>query len=132
MKGYQIFTTCTLGLLVLGFAFPMETMARPKGSAANCNTKDLNTNFGASCNDQMQQDVINHTLMSSSVAERPCSVAPSITAPDKSKRAASPPEPASCPGLTARTSALRELLEFRGEALKVVTQRMKRLRSLLR
>lgn len=60
MKGYQIFATCTLGLLVQGFAFPMETMARPKGSAANCNTKDLNTNFGASCNDQMQQDVINN------------------------------------------------------------------------
>ena len=37
--------------------FPFSASARPKGTWQSCNTQDP-PNFGASCNDQMQQDIM--------------------------------------------------------------------------
>lgn len=54
----QIITACSLSLLILSLALPMVALAKPKGSAKSCTTKDLNTNFGKSCNDQAQQDLM--------------------------------------------------------------------------
>lgn len=47
-----------ISLLTLAVCVPAPASARPKGTWQSCNTKDLNTNFGASCNDQMQQDIM--------------------------------------------------------------------------
>lgn len=60
MNRHQNIVVCSLSLLALILALPLGALAKPKASAQNCNTKDLNTNFGASCNDQTQQDLINN------------------------------------------------------------------------
>ncbi len=58
MKTDQIFLIGAVSLLAMALSLPAPASAKPKSSWQNCNTKDLNTNFGASCNDQMQQDLI--------------------------------------------------------------------------
>jgi hypothetical protein len=58
MKRHQVITASSLSLLVLSLALPIGALAKPKASWQNCTTKDLNTTFGASCNDQMQQDLM--------------------------------------------------------------------------
>jgi len=49
-----------ISLLTIAVSLPAPASARPKGTAKSCTTKDLNTNFGASCNDQMKQDILNN------------------------------------------------------------------------
>jgi hypothetical protein len=60
MSGYQSITMAATGVLLLCLTVSPNAFALPKGSIQNCTTKDLNTNFGASCNDQMQQDLLNN------------------------------------------------------------------------
>ncbi len=55
---HQIITACSLSLLVLSLALPAGALAKPKGSAKQCSVQDLNTNFGKSCVDQAQQDLM--------------------------------------------------------------------------
>ena len=56
MKHAQIFTATMLALMLI--ALTTEASAKPKGTPGQCSMKDLNTNFGASCNDQMQDDIM--------------------------------------------------------------------------
>lgn len=56
----QNIAACVLSLFFLSLALPLGAIAKPKADANNCTTSDLNTNFGASCNDQTQQDLINN------------------------------------------------------------------------
>jgi len=59
MKHHRLILSVATGLLALNISLPSGVFAKPKKSTAgSCTTKDLNTNFGASCNDQMQQDLI--------------------------------------------------------------------------
>lgn len=59
MKQHRLTLSVATGLFVLGIALPSGAIAKPKKSTPeSCTTKDLNTNFGASCNDQMQQDLM--------------------------------------------------------------------------
>jgi len=58
MNRQQIITACSLSLLVLSLALPMGALAKPKGSAKQCSFQELNTNFGKSCTDQGQQDLL--------------------------------------------------------------------------
>ncbi len=58
MNRQQIITACSLSLLVLSLALPMGALAKPKGSAKQCSFQELNTNFGKSCVDQAQQDLM--------------------------------------------------------------------------
>lgn len=62
MTHTRLFTMTLLGLALLSAAFATGASAKPKGTWQQCTTKDLNTNFGASCNDQMQDDIMkNHS-----------------------------------------------------------------------
>jgi len=59
MKQHGLIIVAAVGALILNFASPSWVIAKPKKSTPeSCTTKDLNTNFGASCNDQMQQDLM--------------------------------------------------------------------------
>lgn len=58
MKHAQIFTAKMLALMLTGLAVTSDASAKPKGTPGQCSMKDLNTNFGASCNDQMQDDIM--------------------------------------------------------------------------
>ncbi|HMU55253.1 MAG TPA: hypothetical protein PKA61_09605 [Nitrospira sp.] len=59
MRRVHLIITAAAGLLVLNIGVPSGASAKPKKSTPeSCTTKDLNTNFGASCNDQMQQDLM--------------------------------------------------------------------------
>lgn len=58
MRPDRMLFISAVSLLPLVVTLPTSASARPKSSWQNCNTKDLNTNFGASCNDQMQQDIL--------------------------------------------------------------------------
>ncbi|ODT46794.1 MAG: hypothetical protein ABS70_00310 [Nitrospira sp. SCN 59-13] len=58
MKSDRVFLIGAISLLAVAVTAPVPASARPKGTWQSCNTKDLNTNFGASCNDQMQQDIM--------------------------------------------------------------------------
>jgi len=59
MRQAHLIVIAVAGLLVLSIASPSRVFAKPKKSTPeSCTTKDLNTNFGASCNDQMQQDLM--------------------------------------------------------------------------
>lgn len=58
MKSTRVLLISAISLLTIAVSLPTPASARQKSSWQNCNTKDLNTNFGASCNDQMQQDII--------------------------------------------------------------------------
>ncbi|MGC3974869.1 MAG: hypothetical protein QM771_10860 [Nitrospira sp.] len=60
MKPDRVLLISVICLLTMAVSFPSPAAARPKGTAQSCNNNDLNTNFGASCNDQMQQDLINN------------------------------------------------------------------------
>lgn len=59
MKQQSLVIAAAAGVLILNFASPSWVAAKPKKSTPeSCTTQDLNTNFGASCNDQMQQDLM--------------------------------------------------------------------------
>ena len=58
MRRDRVTTMFAIRQVLLGFALLSATQAKPKGSAGSCTTKDLNTNFGGSCNAQMQQDIM--------------------------------------------------------------------------
>lgn len=58
MKHAQIFTATMLALMLTVLAVTPDASAKPKGTPGQCSMKDLNTNFGASCNDQMQDDIM--------------------------------------------------------------------------
>jgi len=58
MKPDRVFFLSAISLLTLAVILPSPASAKPKSTWQSCNTKDLNTNFGASCNDQMQQDLM--------------------------------------------------------------------------
>lgn len=59
MKQHGLIIVAAAGALILNFASPSWVVANPQKSISeSCTTKDLNTNFGASCNDQMQQDLM--------------------------------------------------------------------------
>lgn len=58
MKHHHVITAYSLSLLLLGLTLPTGVFAKPKGTPGSCTTKDLNTTFGASCNDQMQDDIM--------------------------------------------------------------------------
>lgn len=58
MKSNRALLIGAISLLTFAVCVPAPASARPKGTWQSCNTKDLNTNFGASCNDQMQQDIM--------------------------------------------------------------------------
>lgn len=58
MRQDRVFLISAISLLTLTVTLPSPASAKPKSTWQSCNTKDLNTNFGASCNDQMQQDII--------------------------------------------------------------------------
>lgn len=58
MRSNRAFLIGAISLLAFAVTLPTPASARPKGTWQSCTTKDLNTNFGASCNDQMQQDIM--------------------------------------------------------------------------
>ncbi len=58
MKSDRVLLIGAISLLAFAVTLPAPASARPKGTWQSCNTRDLNTNFGASCNDQMQQDIM--------------------------------------------------------------------------
>lgn len=58
MKPDRVLFISAISLLTIAMSLPAPASARPKGTWQSCNTRDLNTNFGASCNDQMQQDIM--------------------------------------------------------------------------
>ena len=58
MRSDRVLFIGAISLLAFAVMLPAPASARPKGTWQSCNTKDLNTNFGASCNDQMQQDIM--------------------------------------------------------------------------
>ena len=59
MKQQRLIIVAAAGVLFLNFSLPSWVVAKPrKSTPESCTTKDLNTNFGASCNDQMQQDLM--------------------------------------------------------------------------
>lgn len=58
MRSDRVVFIGAISLLTFAVILPAPASARPKGTWQSCNTQDLNTNFGASCNDQMQQDIM--------------------------------------------------------------------------
>ena len=58
MRSDRVVFIGAISLLAFAVMLPAPASARPKGTWQSCNTQDLNTNFGASCNDQMQQDIM--------------------------------------------------------------------------
>lgn len=58
MRSDRVFLISAISLFTLAMTLPSPASAKPKSTWQSCNTKDLNTNFGASCNDQMQQDLM--------------------------------------------------------------------------
>lgn len=58
MRQDRAFLISAVSLLTLVVMLPTPASARPKGTWQNCNTKDLNTNFGASCINQAGQDIM--------------------------------------------------------------------------
>lgn len=58
MRSDRVLFIGAISLLAFAVMLPAPASARPKGTWQSCNTQDLNTNFGASCNDQMQQDIM--------------------------------------------------------------------------
>ncbi len=58
MKHAHVITVTVCALMLMGQVLATEASAKPKGSAKQCTTQDLNTNFGKSCNDQAQQDLM--------------------------------------------------------------------------
>lgn len=62
MKQAHLFTLTVLALMLMGLPLTPDASAKPKGTWQQCTAKDLNTNFGGSCNDQMQDDIMkSHT-----------------------------------------------------------------------
>jgi hypothetical protein len=62
-NGGRMRHTYALQLVAVGFisaalALPTSVLAKPKGTWQSCTTADLNTNFGSSCNNQMQDDIM--------------------------------------------------------------------------
>ncbi len=61
MRQAYLIISAAASLLILNIGLPSGASAKPKKSTPeSCTTKDLNTNFGSSCNDQMQQDLMNN------------------------------------------------------------------------
>jgi hypothetical protein len=58
MSSTNLLTLSVLGVICTALTLPAAALAKPKGSAKQCTTQDLNTNFGKSCNDQAQQDLM--------------------------------------------------------------------------
>jgi len=48
-----------MSLLFLGLTIPVTALARPKFLSNGCTLEQISSNFGNSCVDQMQQDILN-------------------------------------------------------------------------
>lgn len=57
MRSDRLFLVTAISLLTLAVTLPAPASARPKSSWQSCTFQDLNTTFGKSCLNQMQQDV---------------------------------------------------------------------------
>ena len=58
MKNGQVLGIFVISMIVAGVGLPPESFAKPKRLYNGCSAEQIQTNFGNSCVDQMEQDII--------------------------------------------------------------------------